>query len=330
MDKGKQIEEKEEAIELILFQVSECYVYMIPPRKSAASYRLMGHKGTLILISKEDQETLVKRFSSQRSLLVGEGHQRGYCLGIDVRYSLVRFEVEGPNPTTRADEWNVNKWAWEGALKFGLMWISKIGELYARAFLREGEPHPVEPVIDSSRYFVLRVEENIDGRERHAFIGLGFRERPQSYDFEAALHDHMKYLNKKKTAEEMEQKYQKSSSDYSLKEGQTLVLQLKNKPSGGVKSKFFEQGLNNLSLEEKSNKEPKISIIPPPPPPNPLSPAVSPRESPSEPPNKISLNETSPNRSSDTTEGQSQESKSAGTPSPHDAPDDDFGDFQAA
>lgn len=25
------------------------------------------------------------------------------------------------------------------------------GELYARAFLRNGEPHPVEPVIDSSR-----------------------------------------------------------------------------------------------------------------------------------------------------------------------------------
>ncbi|GAA0165797.1 ATP-binding cassette [Lithospermum erythrorhizon] len=200
MDKGKQIEEKEEseeAIELILFQVSECYVYMIPPRKSAASYRLMGHKGTLILISKEDQETLVKRFSSQRSLLVGEG-----CLGIDVRYSLVRFEVEGPNPTARADEWNVNKWAWEGALKViskGEECIIRLedkttGELYARAFLREGEPHPVEPVIDSSRYFVLRVEENIDGRERHAFIGLGFRERPQSYDFEAALHDHMKYV----------------------------------------------------------------------------------------------------------------------------------------
>ena len=26
-----------------------------------------------------------------------------------------------------------------------------IGELYARAFLRKGEQHPVEPVIDSSR-----------------------------------------------------------------------------------------------------------------------------------------------------------------------------------
>ncbi|KAJ0111255.1 hypothetical protein Patl1_02419 [Pistacia atlantica] len=33
--------EETEAIELVLFQVSECYVYLIPPRKSAASYRLL-------------------------------------------------------------------------------------------------------------------------------------------------------------------------------------------------------------------------------------------------------------------------------------------------
>lgn len=38
-----------------------------------------------------------------------------------------------------------------------------------------------------------------------------------------------RYLNKKKAAEEMEQQYQNTSAvDYSLKEGETLVLQLKN------------------------------------------------------------------------------------------------------
>lgn len=38
-----------------------------------------------------------------------------------------------------------------------------------------------------------------------------------------------RYLDKKKTAEEMEQQYQSSSSvDYSLKDGETLVLHLKN------------------------------------------------------------------------------------------------------
>ncbi|ERN13915.1 hypothetical protein AMTRI_Chr01g110770 [Amborella trichopoda] len=213
-------EEETEAVELVLFHVSECYVYLIPPRKSAASYR--------------------------------------------------------------ADEWNVNKWAWEGSLKViskGEECIIRLedkntGELYAQSFLRKGEPHPVEPVIDSSRYFVLRVEENFGGRVRHAFLGIGFRERPQAYDFQAALHDHMKYLNKKKTAEEMEQHYQSASSvDYSLKEGETLVLQLKTKEGRSVRSAFFERGLNNLSLEDKPTGEAPISLKPPPPPPAPLTPS---------------------------------------------------------
>ncbi|XP_077228824.1 adaptin ear-binding coat-associated protein 1 NECAP-1 [Tasmannia lanceolata] len=272
-DRGEE-EEEIEAVELVLFQVSECYVYLIPPRKSAASYR--------------------------------------------------------------ADEWDVNKWAWEGTLKViskGEECIIKLedkatGELYARAFLRNGEPHPVEPVIDSSRYFVLRVEENIGGRLRHAFFGIGFRERPQAYDFQAALHDHMKYLNKKKTAEEMEQHYQGSSSvDYSLKEGQTLVLHLNNKGTSGAKSAFFEQGLNNLSLDEKaSKKEPTICLRPPPPP---LSPVTS-FEKPANMPPDLSLQENTNNiaihstKEAQSTESPSEKKSTQGTV------EDDFGDFQAA
>jgi hypothetical protein len=32
-----------------------------------------------------------------------------------------------------------------------------------------------------------------DGKTKHAFLGLGFRERPQAYDFQAAVFDHLKY-----------------------------------------------------------------------------------------------------------------------------------------
>uniref|UniRef100_R7W3C0 NECAP PHear domain-containing protein n=1 Tax=Aegilops tauschii TaxID=37682 RepID=R7W3C0_AEGTA len=160
-------------------------------------------------------------------------------------FSLIRTRDAEQGVTSRADEWNVNKWAWEGALKVaskGEECIIKLedkstGELYARAFLREGEPHPVEAVIDSSRY-----------------------------------------LNKKKTAEEMVQHYENTSSvDYSLKEGETLVLQLKNKESGSkTKSAFFEQGLNKLSFNEKANtKEATVSLKLPPPPPSPVSPTDS-------------------------------------------------------
>ncbi|KAL9243763.1 hypothetical protein vseg_017613 [Gypsophila vaccaria] len=264
-----------EPIELVLFQVPECYVYIIPPRKTAASYR--------------------------------------------------------------ADEWDVNKWAWEGALKViskGEECIIKLedkstGELYARAFLRKGEPHPVEAVIDSSRYFVLRIEENIGGRLRHAFIGIGFRERTEAYDFQAALHDHMKYLDKKKTAEEMEQQFQSSSAvDYSLKDGETIVLQLKNKPGGGnIKTKAIEQGVSNLSVTEKSkSNEPLLSIKPPPPPPT-LSP-TSPRTptSPNFCPDRNVDDEIEDPRKLQS----APDSTTKELPSSEEVADEDFGDFQAA
>ncbi|KNA24245.1 hypothetical protein SOVF_017320 [Spinacia oleracea] len=265
--------EDDDAIQLVLFQVPECYVYIIPPRKSAASYR--------------------------------------------------------------ADEWDVNKWAWEGVLKViskGEECIIRLedkstGELYARAFLRKGEPHPVETVIDSSRYFVLRIEENIGGRLRHAFVGIGFRERTEAYDFQAALHDHMKYLDKKKTAEEMEQQFQNSSAiDYSLKDGETLVLQLKKKPGGNIKLKSIDEGVNNLSITDKSKaKEPLLSIRPPPPPPPTLSPTSSPKtpRSPSSNPNKTFEEEKEdPSKEPDFNFKENQSSE--------DTADEDFGDFQAA
>lgn len=42
----------------------------------------------------------------------------------------------------------------------------------------------VDAVVDSSRYFVLRCE---DARGRHAYVGLGFREREAAFDFKTAL-----------------------------------------------------------------------------------------------------------------------------------------------
>ena len=41
----------------------------------------------------------------------------------------------------------------------------------------------VEPVLDSSRYFVLRVEGDAGQR---AYIGMGFQERGEAFDFQVS------------------------------------------------------------------------------------------------------------------------------------------------
>ncbi|KAG6553724.1 hypothetical protein Mapa_004639 [Marchantia paleacea] len=104
--------EAEENAELVLFQVEECYVYLIPPKKSAATYR--------------------------------------------------------------ADEWDINKWNWEGALRvvskgeecFIRLEEKSTGELYAQAIVRQDQPLPLEAVIDSSRFFVLRIEDRSNSSSR--------------------------------------------------------------------------------------------------------------------------------------------------------------------
>jgi hypothetical protein len=172
-----------------------------------------------------------------------------------------------------------------------------------------------------------------------------------------------RYLDKKKTAEEMEQHYQHSSSvDYSLKEGETLVLQIKNnvresassvvheaffflffpasqslcypiycvqRSGGNVKSKFFEQGANNSSEEKSERKESLPCLKLPPPPPSPGSPAT-PQKSPTDSPTKFSLEKTTEVETSKTVKEETEHENSAENQNTQDVVDDDFGDFQAA
>ncbi|KAF6136823.1 hypothetical protein GIB67_030108 [Kingdonia uniflora] len=321
-DQGDDDEEEIEAVELNLFQVSECYVYMF---QSQAVVQNCPPIVLYLVGSLRNPEANSRNFLNRGTRVIWQDILKVSNISIGlIRRKILRQNMGmGGYGKKMADEWNVNKWAWEGTLKViskGDECIIKLedkvtGELYARAFLRDGEPHPVETVIDSSRYFVLQVEENIGGRVRHAFIGIGFRDRTQAYDFQAALHDHMKYLNKKKIVEEMEQQPEKTSSvDYSLKEGETLVLQINNFTS------------NSKPLDERPNKIRSPTCIKPPP--APLSPVNVPPRSPEKSSSNFSL-EGSKKFSSYTDEHRTKE-PSFEKQIPSDIPEDDFGDFQAA
>ena len=65
------------------------------------------------------------------------------------------------------------------------MWSS--GTEFATCPIPLGErAQAVEPATDSSRYFVLRLMDQANP-QRRAFVGLGFTDRAEAFDFNVAL-----------------------------------------------------------------------------------------------------------------------------------------------
>jgi len=90
----------------------------------------------------------------------------------------------------------------------------------------------VEAVLDSSRYFVVRIED--EGKK--AYIGMGFQERTDSFDFNVALQDYTKRrkaaLNPIADSDEPSPHIPAGpKKDYSLKEGQTFSISIPGRAS---------------------------------------------------------------------------------------------------
>merc|ERR1719218_209526 len=101
---------------------------------------------------------------------------------------------------------------------------SNNGQLFAQCLIPNGEYSKyVERVTDSSRYFVLKITNG----ERHAFIGLGFEDRNDAFDFNCALSDFKQTFVDKEAQAAAAPKIQGLSKDLSLKEGQKISLNLK-------------------------------------------------------------------------------------------------------
>jgi hypothetical protein len=118
----------------------------------------------------------------------------------------------------------------------------------------------VENVEDSTRYFVIRVQ-NDNGQQ--AFLGMGFNDRSDSFDFNVALQDHFKYLKQAKQMEHEAQETAKDPShqqhpklDLSFKEGQTIKINLKSTLPGDEQTKKPVKSTNESIIP---------GILPPPP-----------------------------------------------------------------
>lgn len=163
----------------------------------------------------------------------------------------------------RASDWDVNQFLWEGRLRiiakgddlFINLEDKTTGELFAQCPYNMDDGTSVEPVLDSSRYFVLTIVDKTSGK--HAFIGIGFPERSFAFDFNVAIQDHVKIVNNKKAGLTPPKQRVPAAPkiDFSLKSDQKITISLGK--VGGTKKKPFP---DSSSIENM--------FLPPPPPPS--------------------------------------------------------------
>jgi adaptin ear-binding coat-associated protein 1/2 len=131
----------------------------------------------------------------------------------------------------RAADWNLQEPTWTGRLRMvlrGTQLSIKLedktsGALFANCPVEAYPGVAIESVSDSSRYFVLRIQ---DDNGRSAFIGLGFGDRSDSFDMNVALQDHFKWVKNQQQLEK-EQTEPKQQLDLGFKEGETIKINMK-------------------------------------------------------------------------------------------------------
>ncbi|KAH9816715.1 adaptin ear-binding coat-associated protein 1 NECAP-1 [Melampsora americana] len=171
----------------------------------------------------------------------------------------------------KAAEWgDMEAFLWKGRLRiiekgtesptkcFIRLEDSDTGELFANCpYSLDGKS--VEPVLDSSRYYVIRVEDISSGQR--AFLGMGFPERSDSFDFNVTLQDwtkRQKFTTQSTVHESTSSPHLPSGPkrDFSLKEGQTISICLGGRSSPKKKS---------TSSDPPSSTNGPLPFLPPPP-----------------------------------------------------------------
>ncbi|KAF2880641.1 hypothetical protein ILUMI_25535 [Ignelater luminosus] len=157
----------------------------------------------------------------------------------------------------RAADWNLAEPSWTGRMRLvskGNELAMKLedknnGELFAKCPIDTYPGIALEPVSDSSRYFVVRIQ---DDNGRTAFIGLGFGDRSDSFDLNVALQDHFKWVKKEK---QINEEPAGPKLDLQFKEGETIKINMKITKKDG----------SEATSKAKPRTNTGTGLLPPPP-----------------------------------------------------------------
>ncbi len=138
----------------------------------------------------------------------------------------------------RAADWSLDQPAWTGRLRCvskGTACTIRLedkgsNELFAECPVEIYPGASVEAVTDSSRYFVLCVQDS----GRKAYIGIGFTDRSDSFDLNVTLQDHFKQIKRDdQFSKEASEPEKLPNLDLAFKEGQTIRISIPNKGNAG-------------------------------------------------------------------------------------------------
>lgn len=161
MSSSKVEDVPEPVPEVLMLTIKECFIYKVPPLRSAS-----GHRA-------ED-------WGLANPLCTG-------CLQIfqaDTQLRIILFSYKDANHLTMTAE---N--------------ILPLGQCPIEVKHGENITTFVDAVIDSSRYYVLRLKDPKSSRT--TLIGVGFREREQAFDFKNCLNEYVKFVDRMYLASKM-------------------------------------------------------------------------------------------------------------------------------
>ncbi|KAK4069592.1 uncharacterized protein Triagg1_7016 [Trichoderma aggressivum f. europaeum] len=119
----------------------------------------------------------------------------------------------------------------------------------------------VEPVVDSSRFFAVTVK---DPQGRKAMLGIGFEERSDAFDLAVSLQEARRSLGweTEQSQNPADAKAKTETKDYSLKEGETITVNLGGTKFGRRRPQHADDEASSTS---SSSADLQSFALPPPP-----------------------------------------------------------------